>query len=91
MEKLIEKYNKELYDSGYNKNMISTKAAFIKYYQDFIKENPMIDLNELLERAIKKVKESKEVYVVDCLSLENDVEMFSTADELDSIMKEFSV
>lgn len=91
MKKLIEKYNKELYDNGYNKNMISTKAEFIKFYQDFLKENPITGLYEMLEGAIKKVKESKEAYVVDCLVLGNDVEVFSTVDELNNIMNGFSV
>ena len=90
MEKLIGKYNKELYNNGYNKNMISTKEAFIKYYQDFLKENHMTGLHEILESAIKKVKESKETHVVDCLLLDNDVEVFSTVDELDNIMNGFS-
>ena len=89
MEKLIKKYNKELYDNNYNENMISTKEVFIKFYQDFLKDNPETGLNELLEGAIKDARESKNLYVVDCLILGGNIDTFSTVEELEHIMNKF--
>ena len=95
MENTIKELNKKLYDNNYNSNMITTKEAFIKYYQDFIDEQKSIDgkcsLETHLLKFINQAKNSEHTHVIDSIMNDEQIDLFSTIEELNKLIKEFEI